>query len=492
MPHNAMIWFRSDLRTRDNPALASAARAANAHAGGGREGLGGVIGVFVICPEQWKAHDWSGLRVDFLLRTLRQLSDDLRKLNIPLIIETTPRFSGVPSLLSRLAKSHQCQSLHFGREYELNEARRDELVREACTAIGVRTFAVTDQCLIEPGEVRTGEGRFFTVFSPFKRALYRTVQERGGITLHPTPAPQIPLKIASTPVPASVDGLRSHVANALRLWPAGEHVAAERLRQFISTRSLAYKDQRDFPALDATSVLSHHLAVGATSHRLCVHAALEANKGLLDGGEPGPSHWISEIAWREFYRHILVGFPRVCMGRAFKPETERLVWSDNDEHFQAWCEGRTGIPIVDAAMHQLATIGWMHNRLRMVAAMYLTKDLFIDWRKGERFFMQHLIDGDLASNNGGWQWSASTGTDAAPYFRIFNPISQSRRFDPEGTFIRTYLPELAGLDGGEDGPIHDPASLPALLRPKLDYPEPIVDRSASRERVLRAFKELAG
>jgi len=177
------------------------------------------------------------------------------------------------------------------------------------------------------------------------------------------------------------------------------------------------------------------------------------------------------------------------MGRAFKPATDRITWNDDDAALNAWREGRTGVPIVDAAMRQLRATGWMHNRLRMVAAMYLTKDLFIDWRRGESHFMRHLIDGDLASNNGGWQWSASTGTDAAPYFRIFNPYSQSKKCDPEGAFIRRWVPELKGLDAKD---IHEPSAIPALLRSKLDYPgKPIADHAQARDRVMQAFQAIA-
>ncbi len=234
-------------------------------------------------------------------------------------------------------------------------------------------------------------------------------------------------------------------------------------------------------------MLSPYLTAGVLSVRQCAAAAIEANDGQLDGGHEGIVQWIDELVWREFYKHILVGFPRVSMHRAFKLETERLVWTDNDSQFEAWCHGQTGVPIVDAAMRQLTTTGWMHNRLRMITAMYLSKNLFIDWRRGERFFMQHLIDGDLAANNGGWQWAASTGTDAAPYFRIFNPVSQSKRFDPEGAFIRQFVPELADLDDSE---IHDPSCLPSLVRSRLDYPEPLVDLSVSRKKAIDAFKAL--
>ncbi|ERI52767.1 hypothetical protein N878_17765, partial [Pseudomonas sp. EGD-AK9] len=214
--------------------------------------------------------------------------------------------------------------------------------------------------------------------------------------------------------------------------------------------------------------------------------ALRANRGEFDSGNPGAVTWINELLWREFYKHILVGYPRVSMHRAFRQETEALPWRDAPDELAAWQQGRTGLPIVDAAMRQLRATGWMHNRLRMIVAMFLTKNLLIDWREGERFFMRQLIDGDLAANNGGWQWSASTGTDAAPYFRIFNPISQSQKFDPDGHFIRHWVPELAGLNKRD---IHDPAALGGLLAP-AGYPRPIVDLARSRERALAAFKHL--
>ena len=207
----------------------------------------------------------------------------------------------------------------------------------------------------------------------------------------------------------------------------------------------------------------------------------------MNGGAPGPATWISELIWREFYRHVLVGFPRVGMNRAFKPATERLPWRADEGRFRAWCEGRTGYPIVDAGMRQLAQTGWMHNRLRMIVAMFLSKDLFIDWRRGERHFMRHLVDGDLASNNGGWQWSASTGTDAAPNFRVFNPFAQSRKFDPDGEFIRRWVPELGGADARV---LHDPALLACERRAGLAYVEPVCDHSVARQHVIAAFRTL--
>jgi deoxyribodipyrimidine photo-lyase len=474
-----LMWFRADLRASDNTALLAAREHARR----------GVIACFTLCPDQWREHDRSGVQVDFVLRSLRVLSADLARLNIPLLLVTAPRFADVPAALLALAQRHDCDAVYYNKEYEVNELRRDQAVARAFEDADRFARGFTDQTLVEPGEVRTGEGRFFTVFSPFKRALYK-ILDREGVTPGPAVRRQDPIGVAPSEIPASVAGFSSHAPDAPNLWPAGEQHARSRLAAFVAERLTAYKAMRDLPAADSTSALSPYLVIGAVSMRQAMRAAMDANQSRLDSGGEGAVHWISELAWREFYKHILIGFPRVCMGRAFKPETERIEWTHDDALFDAWCRGQTGVPIVDAGMRQLLATGWMHNRLRMVTAMYLTKDLFIDWRRGERFFMQHLIDGDLAPNNGGWQWSASTGTDAAPYFRIFNPVSQSRRCDPDGAFIRRFVPELAELEGGENSPIHDPETLPGLLRSRLNYPRPIVDHAAARDRVLAAFKAL--
>ena len=294
------------------------------------------------------------------------------------------------------------------------------------------------------------------------------------------------LTIAADPLPGEVEGF-ARPSQALRdLWPAGEDEARQRLATFADQQIDYYQDERDFPAKPGTSQLSAYLAAGVISPRQCLHAALQSNQGEFESGSPGAVTWINELLWREFYKHILVGYPRVSKQRAFRAETEALAWRQVPEELAAWQEARTGLPIIDAAMRQLLETGWMHNRLRMVVAMFLTKNLLIDWREGERFFMRHLIDGDLAANNGGWQWSASTGTDAAPYFRIFNPLSQSEKFDREGLFIKHWLPELAGLDKKA---VHNPAALGSLFG-VAGYPKPMVDLGRSRDRALAAFRNL--
>ncbi len=469
-----IVWLHRDLRIADNPALHHAAKAG-----------GGVVALFQACPEEWRDHDDAPVKIDFWLRNLAELSKSLAAKNIALKFRLVPKRKDLAQDLLAAARELKASEVHFIHEYEVNEAKRNAAAAALLTKHGVKVHAHHAQSTIPPDDVRTGEGRFYTVYSPFKRACYKLFDER-GLALTPDPKKQPEMVGTPDTIPSTIEGFQSSVDP--KVWPAGEAWAHKRLNSFIEKRLSPYKADRDTPSLDATSMLSPHLAAGVISPRQCILPALEANKGKYDGGNEGAAHWISEVVWRDFYRHVMVGFPRVCMGRAFKPATEAIRWNDDDAAFQAWCEGRTGVPIVDAAMRQLRGLGWMHNRLRMVAAMYLTKDLFIDWRRGEKHFMQHLIDGDLGSNNGGWQWSASTGTDAAPYFRIFNPYSQSEKCDPDGTFIRKWVPELAGLDAKD---IHDPSAIPALLRGKLDYPsKPIADHAKARDRVMKAFQAL--
>ncbi|KAF9322806.1 hypothetical protein BG006_002041, partial [Podila minutissima] len=279
------------------------------------------------------------------------------------------------------------------------------------------------------------------------------------------------------------------VAEIQRLFPAGEQAAHARLNEFVQQRAAQYHVRRDVPhEQQGCSMLSAYLNAGVLSMRQCVVAARAANRNKIVAGDEGLKTWIKELGWREFYRNILVSFPRVCKSRAFQPITEKIQWSDNQVHFRAWCQGKTGFPIVDAGMRQLNTIGYMHNRLRMIVACFLVKDLMINWQWGEKYFMQQQIDGDLASNNGGWQWSASTGTDAQPYFRVFNPLLQSQRFDPNGIFIRRWVPELKGLT---DKQIHEPHKIltPAQFA-KLSYPKPIVDHATAKTRYVEEFKRV--
>ena len=467
-----LVWFRNDLRIADNTALWQACESGSP-----------VSAIFFITPQQWQAHCQSAVQVEFRLRCLAELAQSLKKLGIPLQVETASDFSVLPKKLLGACKDLSVEAVHFNNEYPLDEWRRDEAVSQLLAENDIDCFRFHDRTLLPPGSVRNNSGQPYKVFTPFKKRYLAIIEESGDVDVLPQPK-SVSRKgeFVAPEIPDSLPGFNCSIAPAL--WPAGEKAAQQALETFGSERIAEYAEQRDYPAVNGTSQLSHHLAVGTISPRQCLQAAL-----IADNENPQAcksiSSWISELIWRDFYQHIVFDFPEVCKYQPFKPETDAIPWRDSEDDFAAWCEGKTGVPIVDAGMRQLQEIGWMHNRVRMITAMYLTKNLLIDWRKGERFFMSHLVDGDFASNNGGWQWSASTGTDAAPYFRIFNPFEQAKRFDAEADYIRHYVPELRNLEAKV---IHNPDKL-EKLRPK-DYPAQRVDLRSSRQRAIDAFKFL--
>ncbi|MDN3560716.1 deoxyribodipyrimidine photo-lyase [Vreelandella neptunia] len=465
-----LIWLRSDLRIDDNSALAAAAA------------KGPVIAVFLRSIPQWQAHGHGANKLDFWARGVAAVRTALNGLNIPLLHRDIERYDQAPKALLEIARQYDVEQLHFNHEYALNERRRDQAVQDAFKQAGIAAHGYHDAVAFSPGSLLTGKGDYYGVFTPFSKAWHKQVSA-DQLALRETPSVQASLDIKSDPLPALPELENTPVDG--RLWPAGENAAADNLARFLRFRGRHYNAQRDLPKVRGTSELSPYLALGMISHRQCLQAVMSENGGHLADGDIGLTTWVNELVWREFYQHVAVGFPQVCRYQPFQEHTKQLAWRDDDEGFQAWCEGRTGYPIVDAAMRQLVTTGWMHNRLRMITAMFLSKHLLIDWRRGEGFFMRHLVDGEFCANNGGWQWAASTGTDAAPYFRIFNPTTQSTRFDAEGEFIAHWLPELAKLPAkARHAPQQD-------LLTDVDYPAPIVDHKAARQRALEAFKLLS-
>lgn len=461
-----LMWFKNDLRVYDNPAFFTAMS------------QGPTIAVFCLTENQWKKHGISAAKRALILRQLISLNNELEALHVPLLIVNANDFEGIPNELERLAKIHPIKRIFFNQEYEVNERACAQKVIRHFKDLGISVNAYHDASMIEPGLIRTQQGEPYKVFSAFKRAFVQLFSVHARSILN-RPEAQSPIRIAS-----DLSNLPEDRNEFSTQWPAGEEEAHERLNYFLDEHIKHYKDKRDFPDLQATSQLSPYLAIGVLSSTQCMHAALSLNKWSLTEGNPGIATWISELIWREFYKHLIVDFPEVCRFKPFKPETDRLPWKKDPVLFNAWKEGKTGYPIVDAAMRQLKQTAWMHNRLRMVVAMFLTKHLFIDWRMGEAYFMEMLVDGDLAANNGGWQWCASTGVDAAPYFRIFNPIRQSEKFDETGAFIRQYVPELRSLDNKS---IHMPSAQQARA---LGYPLPIVEHAFSVAQTKLWFKEL--
>ena len=467
---SSLVWFRRDLRIADNKALHHACQNHRS-----------IVGLFVVTPKQWLEHDESHAKVGFWLGNLRRLSESLARLNIPLLVRMAQDFSGVASIVASIANTYQCDSVYANVEYEVNEVERDTQTKQRLQAAGKSLNLFHDRLIVPPHAVSTNDGRYYSVYTPYRKQWEQVALEHAEVLPSPTPRPH--LEIDSDPIPESIEDFDLDLWDQ-ELWPAGEKEASRRIRNFSNLIS-DYHEARDLPAKPGTSTLSPYLAAGVISPRQCFHIALDANEGELRNLD-GPTVWISELAWRDFYSHVLVGFPRVCKSRPFKEKTNSIPWRRDEGEFERWCRGETGYPIVDAGMRQLNETGWMHNRLRMVTAMFLTKNLLIDWRWGEKYFMQNLMDGDLAANNGGWQWSASTGTDAVPYFRIFSPFSQSKRFDEEGQFIKQYCPELTSLPSKT---LHDEKKLANAIETQgAEYPPYVVNYKESRSRALETFK----
>ena len=461
----ALVWFRRDLRAQDHTALHHALREARA-----------VWCVFVFDTDILDAlDDRADRRVEFIWHAVASLRKDLEAMGGGLEVLHGSAAALVPGLAEELA----VDAVYANHDYEPAAIARDARVEQALIAAGRRLRTFKDQVILEKDEVLTQAGRPFSVFTPYRRAWLSALRasDLESREVHPHRAAFAPPREGSMPSLDSLGFRRTNLTDlALPLGADG----ARRLFDDFETRMDAYRDRRDFPALRGPFYLSVHLRFGTISIRTLAAAARRRATAGAEG-------WLSELIWREFYFQILWHFPHV-IGGCFKREYDALVFENREDWFAAWCEGRTGYPLVDAAMRQLNTSGYMHNRLRMVTASFLVKDLCIDWRWGERYFAARLNDFDLSANNGGWQWAASTGCDAQPYFRIFNPVSQSEKFDPEARFIRLYVPELADVPGRF---VHAPwtAGPPAHLGA---YPRPIVEHAEARARALAMFGAIRG
>ncbi|KAI1384182.1 deoxyribodipyrimidine photo-lyase [Hypoxylon trugodes] len=483
-------WFKMDLRTTDNRALWEASQKA-------QEAGVPLICVYIVSPEDLEAHFTAPVRVDFMIRTLHALKADLVELDIPLYVETVAKRKDIPERIVDFMQEWGANHLYANIEYEVDELRREAKMVGLCAEKGLAMMPFHDTCIVAPGALHTGTGKQYAVYSPWFRAWVAHIHANPELlspfdppAKNPPDAREKVAALFDYEIPDVPENKRLSEEDAKRFgatWPAGEREAMDRLDKFCEEKIAQYGKKRNFPSEAATSSISVHLAAGTLCARTAVRTARDRNKTKkLDAGVEGIQAWISEVAWRDFYKHVLVHWPYICMNKPFKPEYSNIEWSYNSAHFEAWCQGRTGFPMVDAAMRQVQGIGWMHNRCRMVVASFLCKDLLLDWRMGERFFMENLIDGDFASNNGGWGFSASVGVDPQPYFRIFNPLLQSEKFDPDGDYIRKWIPELSGIKGKA---IHDPYNRGAAAEAKkAGYPEPIANHKESRDRALKAYK----
>jgi deoxyribodipyrimidine photo-lyase len=442
-------WIRRDLRLTDNLVLHSALEA------------GPVIPVFIIDPAFTSS---SSRRKDFLYEGLAALDRDLRSRGSYLVI-----LKGRPiDALRQLFDDVKAETIFAEEDFTPYARRRDSLIRKI-----LPLQLVSGQTVHHPKSVLKADGRPYSVYTPYSKLWKGQLSK---IKLLPAPEKiNTPAGIASEAIP----GFQSNP-----LFPAGEQEALVRQEEFVHKKIYSYADNRNRMDLDGTSSLSPYLRFGMLGPRQAVSAAKQAmSEGRSAESKRNAEIWLNELIWREFYIQILYHFPHVSKG-SFNASLANIPWRNNEVEFTAWKRGFTGMPIVDAAMRQLKETGWMHNRARMIVASFLVKDLLIDWRWGEAWFMENLLDGDPAANNGGWQWTAGTGTDAAPYFRIFNPVLQSAKFDPNGDYIRKWVPELSKLNEKE---IHAPWDFDIKVK---GYPEkPIVNREIVKERTLKAYNE---
>jgi deoxyribodipyrimidine photo-lyase len=465
-----IFWFRKDLRLFDNRALA--------HFIDDVKPGEKFLFLYVKNPNSFKY--FGEMRISFLNESLKDLSNSLEEKSLNLNILKGNSLS----VFKELQSKYKDINVYANRQVEPYSIKRDKEVTDFLESKSCSLNLYSDTTLFEPDEIKKDDGNPYSVFTPFSRKCNSLINESHYKASNCKIDKLIPEDNVSS------KDYKFEDLNKSPLLQGGRTEGLRLLKDFYRNGLDKYKSQRDFPSVSGTSFLSAHLHFGTVSIRECYRAALKKQKEIKNDEEV--KVWMNELLWREFYYHITHHFPYV-IDSSFKQQYDKLEWNYDEKSFKQWCEGKTGYPIVDAGMRQLNEEGWMHNRVRMITAMFLTKDLFIDWRLGEKYFAEKLIDLDFASNNGGWQWSASTGCDAQPYFRIFNPYLQSQRFDAKGTYIRKYVKELKNVP---DKYIHKPDDMNQEQQASCgvvigkDYPYPIVEHKSVKENVLNKFKSI--
>lgn len=478
MPATTIVWFRHDLRLDDNPALAAAAA------------RGAVVPVYIWAPDEESPWAPGAAARWWLHGSLEKLMAALAKAGTPLVIRRGGSLATLRTIAAEVGATH----VTWNRRYEPAIVQRDTAIKQALAADGLAVESFNGGLLYEPAHVATKEGKPYQVFTPFWRALLARDEPAA-----PVAAPR--KLVPPTKRPAGLEAGDLDLLPTIpwagtmeKTWSPGEAGARKRLAAFLERALAHYGTDRDRPDHAGTSGLSAHLHCGEISPRRVWHAIRDAAGGKPAAKLAGsPEVYLRELGWREFAGHLLFHFPHTAAA-PLRADYAKFPWANDPVGLRAWQQGRTGFPIVDAGMRQLWATGWMHNRVRMIVASFLVKDLRVSWLEGARWFWDTLVDADLAANTLGWQWAAGCGADAAPYFRIFNPTTQGEKFDPDGTYVRTWVPELAKLPATD---IHQPAAAAASVLSKAgvslgrDYPEPIVDHAAARKRALEALKAVS-
>ncbi len=468
-----LFWHRRDLRISDNTGLAAA-----------REQSPKVVGVFCLDPNILERDDVAPARVTYMIGCLQILQQRYAEAGSQLLILHGDPIAAIPALATAL----NAKAVFWNWDVEPYSQIRDRSVIDTLKEKGIEFLPQNwDQLLHSPEEIRTGNNSPYTVYTPFWKNWSSKPKAKPVETLQNTEAltkaeQEIAQQAGAIELPSAKD--LGFIWDGELVIPPGEAAAQSRLEEFTHQAIIEYQEQRNFPAVDGTSQLSAALKFGVIGIRTVWEATIAAQENSRsEEAQAGIRTWQQELAWREFYQQAMYNFPELAEG-AYRDTFKNFPWETNEENFQAWCEGKTGYPIVDAAMRQLNEIGWMHNRCRMIVASFLTKDLLINPQLGEKYFMQKLIDGDLSANNGGWQWSASSGMDPKPV-RIFNPASQAQKFDPEGEYIRQWVSELRSIDTE----YLVTGKIPPLERHGIDYPEPIVDHKQQQKQFKQLYQQ---
>ncbi|XBC41032.1 MAG: deoxyribodipyrimidine photo-lyase [Buchnera aphidicola (Nurudea yanoniella)] len=467
-----LVWFRNDLRIRDNLALYSACKNEKSI----------ILGLFVFVPAQWKFHSISYKKSKFIYNSLVILKKDLMKLNIFLYFHESTTFLQSIKYITEFCKKKKIDNLYYNYEYGFFEKQRDILVEKKLKNYKISSYGFHSSTLITPGTIKNIKGNMYSKYSNFKKKCILILLQKKLVSLTILKRQNTIIDTSHFHIPIFKFPFEKFNT---QIFPIGELKAIKKLKFFLKRKFNDYDINRNYFSLNSTSMLSVYFSIGILSPIRCFlilhkYYSYTKYKKFVEN-----CSWINELIWREFFKHLLYFYPKLSKQQVLCDWEKNIKWEKNKKNLNAWKKGETGFPIIDSAMKQLNQMGWMHNRLRMITSSFLVKNLLINWREGEKYFMSKLIDGDTALNNGGWQWIASVGLNNIPYFRIFNPLLQSKKFDKNGTFIKKYIPELKKLSAIE---VHNPSLWNKETKKIVKYPKKIVSFSETKKIALKIFK----